>query len=50
MSDDSRGPGVGEPVVRVIFKYCRWTENMLENYPRPFDGALVVEAICIGVS
>ena len=45
-----REPGIGEPVVQVILRDCRWTEYLLAKVPKPFGGPLVGEDICIGGS
>ena len=34
-------PGVCEPLVQVISRDCRWTEELLANFPRSFDGDLI---------
>ena len=41
-------PDVVEMVRLVILISCKWTEDLLDKFTRPFDGALVGEAIYIG--
>ena len=43
-------PWFGEPVVQVILRYCKWAEELLANFLRTFDRALVGEAIFVGGS
>ena len=42
------GPWFGEPVVRVILRYFKLAEELLANFLRTFDRALVGDHFCWG--